>query len=450
MRLNLPLSTKRASPLTRRNPPVFALWCAEFIPAGTGTIARGCFAAGLILQSRLVLAQEALRNSLTSESSVEAQQAQAEALPYTFKSGDFRLLVAPSLDFQWDDNVTLQETQRESDFVLRPAVDFDLNYPLTVQNLVQLSVTCGYDYYFRQHDLSALYLASGSGLSFDVGVGDFKFNLHDNFSYSQDSATEAAVSGTGSYGTFQNTAGLSGTWSLGDVTLTLGYDHQNSLATSSQFSYLDDSSEMLLGRLGFQVYPRVTLGVEGTGSIINYTQMALNDSTGWSGGIYGEWTPGAYLKIKPRFGYSRSYYRQTSTIGTASDLSSWYADLTMSHEATRFLTYSLSVGHELRPGVESDALEDTYVRPSLNWNVINGVSVGTTLSYEKGTQRGGQIANTFGQNYDYYAVGLNLGFTPVTRVNASLYYRLTLRSADVASAGYTQNVVGITLAYALP
>ena len=62
------------------------------------------------------------------------------------------------------------------------------------------------------------------------------FNFHDSFSYIQEFCHEPAVSGPVSYGTFQNTAGLSGTWDLNDVTLTLGYDHQNVLATSSQFS----------------------------------------------------------------------------------------------------------------------------------------------------------------------------------------------------------------------
>ena len=415
-----------------------------------GTVARGCFAIGLILYSRPAPSQEALRTSLAGEAAAEARHISPDAMPYTFKSGDFRLLVTPSLTTEWNDNVYLSQTNREDDYIFQPTLGFDLSYPFSDRNLLDLKVTAGYSEYVNHHDLSAFYLASGSGVSFDVFIKKFLINIHDNISYVQNAATEPAVSATGSYGTFQNTAGLSGTWDLGDVTLTLGYDHQTSLATSSQFNDTDQNSELLLGRAGIQVYPGVTAGVEATGSFIAYTQNSLNNSAGWSGGVYGEWTPDAYFSIKPRFGYTVNYGQQTSQFVPASTEATWYADLTVSHQATKFLTYSLSAGHELQPGIESDTIEDSYVRPNFTWTFIKNVSLSTSLSYEHGTQGGGQLATTFGQSFDYYGAGLNVGFSPLTRLNVSLNYNLTLRTANVDSGQYTQNLIGVAFAYALP
>jgi hypothetical protein len=415
----------------------------------TGTLAP-CFAIGLILQSTQAPAQEALRNSLAGDAAAEALRTHEESLPYTFKSGDFRLLIEPMLDLSWNDNVNLTKNSPEDDYILRPAVQFDASYPLTERNLLQVDVTGGYNYYVNHSSLSRPYLASGSRVSFDFFVKDWHFNLHDRISYAQDSASEAAVSATGNYGTFQNTAGLSGTWDYGDVVSTLGYDHQNTLATSSQFNNINNSSELLLGRVGLKVRPWATLGIEGTGTITSYEQSALNDSTGWSAGVYVELTPDAYFSVKPRFGYTVNYYRQTSQFTQASDQSSWYGDLTVSHQVTRFLTYSLSAGHELRPGIESDALEDSYVRPSLSWSVIKRVLIGTSFSYEHGSQAGGQLSTTFGQNYDYYNAGFNVSFTPLKRMSVNLYYRYTIRASDVATGEYSQDVVGVTLNYALP
>jgi hypothetical protein len=415
-----------------------------------GTLAGGCFALGLILQSRQASAQEAIRNSLAGEAAAEARHISPETMPYTFKSGDFRLLMTPSLDVEWNDNVYLSQSSPEDDFIFQPTVGINAAYPLTEKNLLQLDVAAGYSYYANHHDLSSAYLSSGSQISLYVFIGDFLLNFHDSFSYIQDTATEPAVSGTGSYGTFQNTAGLSGTWDLDDVTLTLGYDHQTYLATSSQFSYTDQNSELLTSRAGLKVYPGVTVGVEATGSYTAYEQQVLNNSLGWSAGIYGEWTPDAYFSVKPRFGYAVYYGQQTSQTIPASDENSWYADLTISHQATRFLTYSLSVGHELQPGIESDFIEDTYVRPNLTWTFIKNVSIGTSLSYEHGVQSGGQLATTFGQTYDYFGPAFNIGFSPFERVNVNVNYRLTIRSSDVDTGDYTQNVVGITFAYALP
>jgi hypothetical protein len=413
-------------------------------------LVRGCFALGLVLQARQASAQEALRNSLAGEAAAEARHISPDALPYTFKNGDFRLLLSPSLDLDWNDNVYLSKNNPEDDYIIRPTVGIDASYPLTDKNLLRLDVTLGYAWYLNHHDLSTLYLASGSQLSFDIFVEDLLINLHDSFSYIQNSATEPAVSGTGDYGTFQNTAGLSGTWDLNDVTLTLGYDHQIVLATSSQFSTnINHAAELLVGRVGFNLHPGVTVGVEGTGTFTTYDQAALNNSTGWSGGVYGEWKPDAFLSVKPRFGYTVIYFQQTSPFIPASDQDAWYADLTISHQPTKYLTYSFSAGHELRLGIESDTVEDTYVRPSLTWNVIKNVSIGTSFNYENGTQGGGQLATTFGQNYSYFGAGLNVGYSPVKRLNVSLNYNLTIRSADVPTGEYAQNIVGLTFNYAL-
>lgn len=447
MHLDSPSPSDCSMPGTLLNPPASAGRRASFFP--TGTIVGGCFAAGLIFHSRVATAQEAIRNSLATEAANEARHAPSEEQPYTVKTGDFRLLLTPSIGLDWNDNVNLQKTNREADFVLRPAVGIIASYPVTERNLLLVNLTCGYNEYFNHSDLSRLYIATGSQISFNVFVKDFQFNFHDNFAFSQDSATEAAVAGTGSYGTFQNTAGLSGAWNYGDLVLTLGYDHQNIVATSSQFNNTDHSSELPLGRAGVRLNPELTLGVEATGSFTAYKQAILNDNSGWSTGVYGEWKPGDYLSVTPRFGYLTYYFRQTSPIVPASDETSWYADLTMSHQATKFLTYSLSVGHELRLGIESDAIEDTYVRESTSWKAFKDISVGSVFSYEQGTQRGGQLATNFGENYSQFSVGVNLTYALMKHLDASLYYRLTLRTADVGTAEYTQNVVGISLSYAL-
>src|SRR5208282_6548685 len=171
----------------------------------------------------------------------EARRLQPESLPYTVKEGDFRLLVTPSLELDWTDNVNLSKTNVQDDFILRPTVGLNASYPVTQNNLLQLNVTFGYNEYLDHDQLSTWYLQSGSALSFDIYVKDFWINLHDQFSYIQDSAQQAAVANTGSYGTLQNTAGVNTTWDLQDVTLSLGYDHQNVMASSQQFDYTDHS-----------------------------------------------------------------------------------------------------------------------------------------------------------------------------------------------------------------
>jgi len=406
-------------------------------------------AALMLLAARLATAQEALRTSLAGDAAAEARHLQLQSLPYTVKSGDFRLLVTPSLELDWNDNINLSRDNAEADFILRPLVALNASYPLGTYNLLNLSVAFGYDKYINHDEFSQWRLDSGSEFSFDVYVKDFWINFHDRPQYSQDPAQQAAVAGTGSYGTFQNTAGLSGTWDLEDVTLTLGYDHQNVMSLSSQFNQINHASELVVARTGLQFNPRLTAGVEGTASFTTYDQAVLNDNQQYSAGIYGDWRPGSFFSVQPRVGYTIFESGQTSSSIKGGNLASWYANLTLAHQATGFLSYSLSAGHEIRSGIQSDAIEVSYLRPSVNWNVIQDVTLNTSLFYEHGVEGGGQQASLLENNYDWYGGDLSLSYSPMKKVRISLNYRLTLRSSNEASREYTQNIVGLQITYTL-
>ena len=149
---------------------------------------------------------------------------------------------------------------------------------------------------------------------------------------------------------------LCATWDLEDVVLTLGYDHLISLATSGQFSYLNQSSELPLARAGFRFNSQLTAGIEGSASYTSYDQAVLNDNQSYSAGLYADWKPGLNLHVQPRAGYAIYQFQHTSqsvpnyfsdpllppasqSIQT-SDLNTWYADLTVSHQASKSFSYA--------------------------------------------------------------------------------------------------------------
>lgn len=396
-----------------------------------------------------ISAQEALRNSLAGEAAARASRREAFSDAYTWKTGEFRLLATPSLSLRWNDNVLLGRGAAEDDLILQPTLNLSASYPVTRRNLLHLNLGVGYTKYLNHDELSRMYLHSGSQIGFDIMIHDFWINLHDRFSYSQDSAQEAAVANTGSYGQFNNSAGLSVTWNLNDVTLNLGYDHQNNFSTSDDFQQTDRTSELFVTRAGFRVHPRLTAGVEGTASLISYDQELLNDSLGYSGGVYAEWNPSEFFSVQPRFGYSIYSFDQTSSVTPAEDMNAWYAGLTVSHAITDYVTYALSAGRELRLGIQSDAIESWYVRPSATWSVFKDVGVTTSFSYEHGTQGGGKLPGFPGETYDWFTGGLTLSYAPTKRLRVSLDYRLTVRTSDGASRGYTQNQVGVHLTYSV-
>ena len=411
-------------------------------------LCRRWLAAAILLPLTLAPAQEALRNSLAGQAAVEGRHRELESRPYTVKSGDFRLLAMPSLGLDWNDNVNTSQTGSQSDFILRPMLQLNASYPLTAYNLLNVSIGLGYDKYFENDELSGFRLTTGSEVAFDIFIKDFRFDLHDRFQYTQDTASQGGVAGTGSYGSFENTVGLNTTWDLQDLTLTLSYDHQNSISSSDQFSYTDRATEFFVARAGLRLHPTLTAGLEGTVSFTVYDQHVLNDNTGYSAGVYADWQPGPYLHIQPRLGYTIYDFQQTSLVTPAEDLDAWYIDLMITHQPTDTVSYSLNLGHEIRLGIQSDAIEAWYLRPSITWNLMKDLTFGTTLFYEHGNE--GQLVNSVNTSeiYDWYGGGLNLSHPLTKKLTLGLNYRLTFRSSN-ASQDYTQNLVGLMLTYQL-
>jgi hypothetical protein len=427
----------------------------RMFPARTGMSALRCavktslfLAAASILATPIkTTAQEALRHSMAGAAAAESRRLNLESRAYTFKAGDFRLLASTSLGLDYSDNVRLRQATQEDDFIIRPGLSLSGSYPLTTRNLLSLNVAGGYMKYIDHNDLSRWFVQSGSEIAFDIFIRDFWINLHNRFAFTQQAAEEPAIAGTGNYGRFQNTAGISATWDLRDLTLSAGYDHLNAISIGGQFQQTDRTSELFVSRAGFRLNPALTAGIEGTATLTSYEQRLLNDSFGYSAGVYGQWHAGRAFSVQPRAGYTAYSFDQTSRVVPAVDQDAWYADLTIAHRPTEFVSYSISAGRELRLGIQTDAIESYYVRPSATWHLFKHVGLNTSLSYEHGSQSGGRLGGFSEETYDHFSGGLGLSYSPIRNLRTSLSYRIIVRTSDVALRDYTKNLVSLMLAY---
>jgi hypothetical protein len=414
-----------------------------------------CGALSLLSATMSARAQQGLPTALANDAATQARSQQEQQLEdYTYKKGDFRLLVMPAMTLEWNDNVTTTQQGQDDDFIILPTVGLLSSYPLTDRNILQLNVTAGYSEYIKHDSLSSFYLSSGSGLSFDVYIKDILINLHDQFSYMQNSAANPGVANTGTFGTFDNRIGPTVSWNLKKVVLTLGYDHENELSTSGTLSQVDHSTESGYGRVGYQWNSKLTTGVEGTAAYTAYDQTVLNDNTSYSIGVYGDWKPDEFLEIQPRVGYTITEFQQTSSALRTSDIGSWYADLNLSHKITRSLSYSLDVGHQVSGGVQADADENYYANLGLNWDFIKGNRFVPSLFYRHGNQGAGSSLlpgvsnpNLVSETYDWYGGSIGFSHAFTKRLDLSLNYQLTERSSTGAQRGYAQNLVTLQITY---
>jgi hypothetical protein len=402
-------------------------------------------------------AQEALQNSVATQNAAASRDDQMQQQDYTFKNGDFRMLVTPSLSSQWNDNVNLSQTNALDDYIETASVGIVSSYPVTERNLLFLDISVGYSRYLKHPNLSTFNLnsSSGTGLSFDIGIKDVTLNLHDWFNYTQDAAQTATVANTDSYGTFQNTVGLSADWDLNQVTLSAGYDHQNVISTSASYNDINHSSEMFFARSAFRLHPQVTAGLEATASLTTYSKETLNNNNdAYTVGPYVQFRPGHYMTVTARGGYTTYQFQQTSTNIQTSSQNSWYAGLSLNHQLRDSISYTVEAGREVQLGTQSDLSEDYHARTSIDWRIINGWNFNTGFFYTHGKQGEGSssIATlppnaVLNETYDWYGCELSLNHELTSRLVLGFNYRLTIRSSDRSDSGYTQNLVGLQLSY---
>jgi hypothetical protein len=138
----------------------------------------------------------------------------------------------------------------------------------------------------------------------------------------------------------------------------------------------------------------------------------------------------------------------TNTPNTqTSDLNSWYADLNITHQVTDAIGYTLDAGHEVQTAIQSDAMEDWYIRPGIRWDIIKNVNLNTSFSYEHGKQGVGNVRGNLTETFDWLGANVGVSYSIIKKLSLGLNYRLTLRSSNDANNEYTQNFVGLTLTY---
>lgn len=411
-------------------------------------LCSGSWLTGLALMTAAAAAsgQEALKTSLAQESISQSRLQDWDNQPSTLSLGDLKLLATASLSLDYNDNIYLSKSA-QSDWVLRPNLNLKGLYPVTENNILELGVGIGYNKYFKHDSQSGMQVDGNSGTSFNFQIKDFEFNLHERFSYSRDAASQSQLANVSGFDNFNNTVGMLTTWNLGDVIPSLGYDHVNSITSGQNLTSRDRTSEMVVGRTGIRIHPELVTGIEASANFTSYDKKVLNDSTSYTIGGYFTWKPSTHFGLTPRAGYSIYSFDQTSRSVRTADIDSWYADLGINHRITETLTYNLNVGRETQVGLQSDVVQDWYVRPSISWSGLYKISTSVIFSYEKATQGVGNRGGNLSEKYDYYTAGVDFGYPITQDMTASINYRITARSSDLASRGYTQNIVGARVSY---
>lgn len=391
-------------------------------------------------------AQEALRASMAGQDMAEARKLQLENQRFNLKLGPVSLRFSGNLSTEVSDNIRGSEIKPQADLGIRGQLNTFAFWRVTEKNSLTLGLGLGYVKYLKTADYDSLYITPDTDLSFDIYAGDFLINLHDRFDYTQDVSSDPTVSGTGSLSRFENTIGIRTTWDLNKAIVSAGYDHQNYLATETRYEYLTHTAELFSSSAGFQVTPTLQTGLELSGGLLDYQQNRIQNNQHAAVGPFlsGQLSP--YTSFQLSAGYVTYFMDKLMVPGvitnSANTLSALYFSGSFRQRVGDILTHTLSFSRSVQSGIASQLLDLWRIEHSANWNVLRKTGVGTSLSYEHGSQPG-----PGGETLDRIGGGISLSRTLTEKTVGRLGYQVYYKTSDQPGRGYIQNRLVLDLSH---
>jgi len=409
-------------------------------------------AVGLLAAAQNVCGQEALRISMAGDVAAATQQQNGSSIGYyNVLLGSAAWRFSTGLGLVFNDNVRLQP-DAESDLIIQPSLNAALHWPITLKNSLDVSLGAGYSAYLQHQDLSQFFINPGSGVSFDVYAGDFKINLHDRITITEDAYQNPGNGNNQNLVSLQNTVGTSALWDLNKVVVNLGYDHVNYASLSQNQGEPDAASENISANAGVRIRPELMTGLEAGGTLINYSQsgqasaVPTPDAVQWNAGVFGSAQISDYISARLDVGYTVYTPDTTATNLVTRDSSGFYLSASLSHRVNQHVNYTLSAGRSSDLSAYGQAQSYYFVRLEPNWNFFKNYSITTPFSWQQGTRIYNTTANS-DVDYEQYMLGLNVSRSLTQKLSVTFSYQYIRQNSAQAGLNYTDNIVGLNFTY---
>ena len=425
-----------------------------FIPRQLAGLFRSLLAAaGLLFFAGQACCQEALRMSLAGNVAAESRRQAASSIGYyNLLSGPVAWRFTTSLAMDYDDNVNLQSQNHEGDLIIRPNLNTQIHWPVTLKNSLDASLGVGYSFYVRRSDLDQLYINPGSGLSFDIYLGNCVINLHDRVSVTQSAYQNPTANGSKSFAQLDNSAGVSATWDMNKLVAQFGYDHGTDTSIGSGRQVPDTASDNWFANAGLHLLPQLTTGVEGGLGLISYSQSQSApiqpDALQWNAGVFAQSQISQYISGQLDAGYTVYTPSATAAFPNTASSSGLYFQFSLTHQLNQFISYSLSAGRSTESSVFGQPYTLYFVRLQPEWKLFKKYTLSTPVFWQKGSQLATQLYGRGGSSdYTQYGAGFNIGRALTRKLTSSLEYQYIRENSTQSGPTYTVNIVSLNLSY---
>ncbi len=378
---------------------------------------------------------------------------------YNIRIGSLDLTIAAGVGIEFNDNISLSEFNRVSDFIIRPALDIEAAIRFSETSRLRLGVGLSYAAYLEnsQFNPDTVLIAPNSVIAWTAEIGAFKVTIRDRISFQQDPFAQPTLSNVVNYQRWENQAGIQVDWDANQYTkISVGYDRYDLWTPERQYADQERSINTVFVRPSYQVNPRFTVGLSGSLSFFDYTSATRSGGQSWLMGPFVRWQVNDFTDVYAEVGYQKaitdgpSIYRSvnlatgldTGLVVDNSDGSGIYAKLTISNRPTEFLRQSLNFSKTAELGFQSDFFDLYHVEYALEWAFRERTTIRPTLFYEyyETSTRNSEEANRYGASLGIYHI-FSDNFT------AGIDYRFLTQDSNLNGADYYQNLVMLSVYY---
>ena len=404
-----------------------------------------CALIGMLMNMiDLVKAQGIERQSLSGESVAEQLRRTGDDIPYNMRLGPVSVRAEADISANFNDNIGLTKDGRIADCIMTPEAYLFGTWKVSDLNTLQFEVGLGYEAYLLHSEFNSIIISPDSTAQFNLFVGDVLLSFHNSFSYQQDPTQIGQLSNQVRLSRFTNDAGVSATWDLNDIVLSLAYDHSNLWVLQTSYDYLTNQSDTVAPKFTVKVNESIETGIEVSVSDVRYEQSFQNDYVTESVGPFVTATVSNNLSVQGRIG---GYFSQYDTGGgngdSQSDISSFYVSAAVSHRINDTMNESATAGREYIPGLTSNYTQRIYANYTFTWQAMKYLNLGGNILWENL-----EDSDSFQrEDSNRYGAGVSINDSITEHATLTFNYQYLIKDAEPSSLSYYQNSTTVGLRY---
>jgi hypothetical protein len=408
------------------------------------------FPAALCLAGRATApAQEDFRSTLALDR-LEAQYTNppVELRPDPPRLGPVQLSLGLYTGAEFNDNIDFAPVNGQSDVILRGGVSLGAALPATERSTLRLSADIGYLHYTQYSAYDGIEVSPNSALTYDLDFTDGTLTFYDQFSYSREVVTQAALAGIAVFPRLDNTIGAQATWQPGHWLLQGGYSHEDFLGQTSQYQFLNHATECFTARSAWRFGENSQAGLEAGASLTAYQQSVQPNSDSLSLGAFTQWQVTHAIHAELRAG--PDFFRFAAAPGQpGSDLLSYYYSLELSQPLTDFITHRVTVRRDVQLGYNAGSayVEQLTATYGLSWDLTTRIKLSANLTYGSGSQPWPILIYEFSEHFSQYGINPSVSWRFTEHLGVILGYAHWVRQSDIPGRQYTQNSATLSLNY---